>query len=100
MTTTDAWYVGELVFISSGDIAHYCAADVFEVDGIRYVPAIRECYRRPMVQLVRDVPGGSSAEPCHLTNPPTEAELDTFVHAGVLPDPPKGFFYGLPTRRQ
>lgn len=99
--TTDAWFAGELVFISTGDITRYGPSRDFEVDGILYEPGgVRGSYRRPMVQLVRDFPGGTAADPCHLSNPPTDEELDAYVHAGVLPDPPKGFFYGLPTRRQ
>lgn len=98
--STDPWFSGDMVYIASEGVLRFSPVKPFVVDDILYQPEIRECYRRPMVQLIDDVTRGSAFEPCFVSRPPTEDELDLFVRFGHLPYPLEGMPYGLPTRRQ
>lgn len=71
------------------EVVHYRAADTFTVDGIEYDPsqALESIYLlRPMIQLRDDEYDHEDheAEMFH-SDPPTEAELDRYVTADVLP---------------
>ncbi len=72
--------VYELEYYDDVAVYTYQAAAVFFVDGIRYDPHHHPDCRRPMVEVHDDVPNLSHYARMDHTEPPTQADLDDWMH--------------------